>query len=135
MLSLYDCYNVSYTVEIIFASVRPRTDKLIPRAYVTCWRRCQRLAKIFGAKRGRQEKIYCCELTQVSILHGENFLVKFYRKIYVPEVLNVHTNEIYKKLTTIKFKKLKFKKVLNKITFFFSKVHFTLLEKKILLKK
>ena len=55
---------------------------------------------------------------------------------YVPEVLYVHTNEIYKKLTTIKFKKLKFKKVLNKITFSFSKVHhFSLLEKKILLKK
>ena len=39
-------------------------------------------------------------------------------------------NEIHKKLTTITFKKLKFKKVLNKITFSFSKVHLSLLEEK-----
>ena len=31
-----------------------------------------------------------------------------------PEVLNVHMNEIYKKLTTITQNKLKFKKVLKK---------------------
>ena len=48
----------------------------------------------------------------------------------VPEVLNVHMNEIYKKITTIKSNKLKFKQVLNKITFSFSKVNFLLLEKK-----
>ena len=54
---------------------------------------------------------------------------------YVPEVRNVHMNEIYKKLTTIKLNKLKFKKVLNKITFSFLKVNFSLLEKKILLEK
>ena len=30
---------------------------------------------------------------------------------HVPEVLNVHMKEIYKKLTTIKYNKLKFKKV------------------------
>ena len=47
----------------------------------------------------------------------------------VPEVLNLHMNEIYKKLTTIKENKLKFKKVLKKITFSFSKVNFSLLEK------
>ena len=29
----------------------------------------------------------------------------------VPEVLNVHMNKIYKKLTTIKFKKLEFKSI------------------------
>ena len=44
-------------------------------------------------------------------------------------------NEIYKKLTTIKQNKLKFKKVLKKIRFPFSKVNFSLLENKILLKK
>ena len=43
-------------------------------------------------------------------------------------------NEIYKKLTTIKSNKLKFKKVFKKIIFSFSKVNFSLLEKKILLK-
>ena len=32
-------------------------------------------------------------------------------KLYVPEVLNVQINEIYKKLTTIKSNKLRFKKV------------------------
>ena len=50
--------------------------------------------------------------------------------LYVPEVLNVHMNEIYKKLTTIKSNKLKFKKVLKKIIFSFSKVNFSLPEKK-----
>ena len=54
---------------------------------------------------------------------------------YVPEVLNVHMNEIYKKLTTNKSNKLRFKKVFRKIPFSFSKVNFSLLEKKILLKK
>ena len=44
----------------------------------------------------------------------------------VPEVLNVHMNEIYRKLTTIKLNKLRFKKVLNKITFSCSKVNFSL---------
>ena len=39
-------------------------------------------------------------------------------------------NEIYKKLNTIKLKKLELKKVLNKITFSFSQGHFSLLEKK-----
>ena len=50
---------------------------------------------------------------------------------HVPEVLNVHINEIYKILTTIKSNKYKF----DKITFSFSKVNFSLLEKKIFLKK
>ena len=53
----------------------------------------------------------------------------------VPEVLNVHTNEINKRLTTIKLNKPKFKKSIKKITFSFSKVNFSLLEKKTLLKK
>ena len=39
-------------------------------------------------------------------------------------------NGIHKKLTTIKYNKLKFKKVLKKITFSFSKVNFSLLGKK-----
>ena len=43
-------------------------------------------------------------------------------------------NEIYKKLTTIKYNELKFEKVFKKITFPFSKVNFSLLEKKILKK-
>ena len=33
---------------------------------------------------------------------------------HVPEVLNVHMSKIYKKITTIKLNKLKFKKVLKK---------------------
>ena len=48
----------------------------------------------------------------------------------VPEVLNVHMNEIYRKLTTIKLNKLKLLKVFLKITFSFSKLDFLLLEKK-----
>ena len=39
-------------------------------------------------------------------------------------------NEIYKKLTTIKLNKLKFKEVLKKIPFSFLKINFSLLEKK-----
>ena len=39
-------------------------------------------------------------------------------------------NEIYKKLTAIKQYKLKFKSVLKKMTFSFSKADFSLLEKK-----
>ena len=45
--------------------------------------------------------------------------------INVPEVLNVHMNEICKKLTTIKYNKLKFEEVFKKITFSFSKVNFS----------
>ena len=52
------------------------------------------------------------------------------RQIHVSEVLNVHMNEIYKKLTTIKLNKLKFKKVLKKITFSFSKINFSLMLEK-----
>ena len=52
-------------------------------------------------------------------------------KVHVPEVPNVHMNAIHKKITTIKQNKLKFKKVFKKITFPFSKVNFSLLEKKI----
>ena len=54
--------------------------------------------------------------------------------VNVPEVLNVHMNEIYKKITTIKLNKLKFKKVFKKITFSFLKVNLLLLEKKSLKK-
>ena len=43
-------------------------------------------------------------------------------------------NEIYKKLTKIKLNELKFLKSIKKITFSFSKVDFSLLEKKILKK-
>ena len=53
----------------------------------------------------------------------------------VPEVLNVHLNEIYKKLTITKENKLKFEKIFLKITFSFSKVNFSLLGKKIFRKK
>ena len=49
--------------------------------------------------------------------------------INVPEVLNVHMNEICKKLTTIKYNKLKFEEVFKKITFSFSKVNFSVLGK------
>ena len=55
--------------------------------------------------------------------------------IHIPEVLNVHINEIYKKLTKIKLNKFKLKKVFKKITFSFSKVNFLLLEKRIFLRK
>ena len=54
---------------------------------------------------------------------------------HVPDVQKVHMNEIYRKLTTIKSNKLKFKKVFKKITFSLSKVNFSLVEKKIVLKK
>ena len=54
---------------------------------------------------------------------------------YVPEVLNVHLNEIYEKLTTTKENKLKFEKIFLKITFSLEKVHFSLLGKKIFRKK
>ena len=43
--------------------------------------------------------------------------------------------EIYKKITTIELNKLKFKKVFKKITFSFEKFNFSLLEKKMFLKK
>ena len=56
------------------------------------------------------------------------------KKINFPEVLNVHINKIYKKLTTNQTNKLKFQKVSKKSNFFL-KVNFALLERKILLKK
>ena len=39
----------------------------------------------------------------------------------VPDVLNVHVNKIYKKLTTIKSNKLRFKEVFKKNPIFFLK--------------
>ena len=58
------------------------------------------------------------------------FRVPFFRTFsYVPEVLNIHMNEDYKKLTTIKSIKLKFKKVFKKIPFPFKQINFSLLEK------
>ena len=69
------------------------------------------------------------------VLYNYKFRLKTFRILNLPEVLNVHMNKIYKKLTAIKLNKLKFKKVFKKITFSFSKVNFSLLEKKILLKK
>ena len=50
---------------------------------------------------------------------------------YVPEVLIVHMNEILNKLTTIKSNELKLQKNnLKNHIFSFSKVNFSLLEKK-----
>ena len=45
-------------------------------------------------------------------------------EINVPEVLIVHKNEIYKKLTTIKWNKLKFEKIFKKNHIFFLKSKF-----------
>ena len=64
-----------------------------------------------------------------------NYSSPRHKNLYVFEVLIVHMNGIYKNLTTIKWNKIKFNKVYKKIIFSFSKVNFSLLEKKILLKK
>ena len=69
----------------------------------------------------------------MNILHGYKLVRLPYAVVartHVPEVLNVRMNEIYKKSTIIEKNKLKLKKVLNKITFSFAKVNFSLLEKK-----
>ena len=50
--------------------------------------------------------------------------------INVPEALNIDMNEIYKKLATIKSNKLRFKRVLNKMTFVSRKLIFYCLKKK-----
>ena len=49
--------------------------------------------------------------------------------MHVPEVLNVHMNEIYKKLITIKFTKLKLKNVFKKPHFLSQKLIFYCLKK------
>ena len=49
---------------------------------------------------------------------------------YVPEVLNVHMNEIYKKLTTIKSNKFKTEKYFKKSHFLSQKLIFSCLKKK-----
>ena len=50
--------------------------------------------------------------------------------MHVSEVLDFHMNEIYKKLTTIKLNKLKFKKVLKKSHLLSQKLIFHCLKKK-----
>ena len=55
---------------------------------------------------------------------------------YVPEVLYVYINKMYKKITTIKWNKLKFEKVLKKKSHFLSqKLIFHWFKRKIVLKK
>ena len=58
-----------------------------------------------------------------------------YLKSNVSEVLNVHMNGIHKNITTIKYNKLKFVKVLKKSHFLSQKLIFHCRGKKILLKK
>ena len=48
----------------------------------------------------------------------------------VPKVLNVYMNEIYKKITTIKLNKLKFKKISKKWHFHCQELIFYCLKKK-----
>ena len=82
------------------------------------------------------KKLVFCQAIWLNVKYNTNVLELWILLVnYVPKVLNVHMNKIYNKLTTIKSNKFKFEKIFEKITFYFSKVNFSLLEKKIFLKK
>ena len=69
-----------------------------------------------------------------SVLYGRKLILYTFKT----EKFTGFSERLYEQnlqtIITIEFKKLKFKKVLKKITFSFSKVNFSLLEEKILLK-